>query len=179
MTSTLLAPPGRPPTPPLSERRRRSRRRAWALIGVVVVALGFLLFKGLEGATTFFYTADQAVHMKAKLGTTRFNIEGTVVAGSVHRVGSAVDFSISNRGVTVPVSNIGYPPQLFRPGIPVVLEGAFSGNTFDSDLIMVKHSADYVAAHPQRVKSYVGKNGTSGSSRSTGGGAGSTGGSGG
>ncbi|HUZ43096.1 MAG TPA: cytochrome c maturation protein CcmE [Acidimicrobiales bacterium] len=169
MTSTLSAPPSRPPVPPLSERRRRSRRRAWSLISVVVVALGFLLFKGLEGATTFFYTADQAVHMKAKLGSTRFNIEGTVVRGSVHRVGNSVDFSISNNGVTVPVSNTGYPPQLFQPGIPVVLEGAFSGSTFDSDLIMVKHSADYVAAHPQRVKSYVGKNGTSRSGTSTGG----------
>jgi len=167
VTSTLSAPPSRPPTPSVSERRRRSRRRAWALITVVVVALGFLLFKGLEGATTFFYTADQAVHMKAKLGTIRFNIEGTVVRGSVHRVGNSVDFSISNNGVTVPVSNTGYPPQLFQPGIPVVLEGAFSGNTFDSDLIMVKHSADYVAAHPQRVKSYVGKNGTGGSGTSS------------
>lgn len=152
MTSTLSAPPSRPPAPPLSQRRRRSRRRAWALISVVVAALGFLLFKGLEGATTFFYTADQAVHMKAKLGTTRFNIEGTVVRGSVHRVGNSVDFSISNNGVTVPVSNTGYPPQLFQPGIPVVLEGAFSGSTFDSDLIMVKHSASYAAAHPDRLK---------------------------
>jgi len=134
------------------------------LVSVVVIALGFLLFKGLEGATTFFYTADQAVHMKAKLGTTRFNIEGTVVRGSVHRVGDSVEFSISNNGVTVPVSNTGYPPQLFQPGIPVVLEGAFRGDTFDSDLIMVKHSADYVAAHPQRVKSYVGQNGSGGGS---------------
>ncbi|MHB1446526.1 MAG: cytochrome c maturation protein CcmE [Acidimicrobiales bacterium] len=162
MTSTVSAPPSRPPTPALSERRRRSRRRAWVLISVVVVALGFLLFKGLDGATTFFYTADQAVHMKAKLGSTRFNIEGTVVRGSVHRVGNSVDFSISSNGVTVPVSNTGYPPQLFRPGIPVVLEGAFRGNTFDSDLIMVKHSANYVAAHPKRVKRYVGQNGTGG-----------------
>ena len=131
------------------------------MVTVVVVALGFLLYKGLASATTFFYTADQAVHMKASLGTTRFNLEGTVVPGTVRRDGNSVAFSVSNNGVVVPVVNSGYPPQLFQPGIPVVLEGNFNGATFDSDLIMVKHSSDYVAAHPDRVRSYVGQNGTS------------------
>lgn len=162
MSSTLAPAPVGAPVPPLAERRRRSRRRAWLLVTVVVVALGFLLYKGLASATTFFYTADQAEHMKASLGTTRFNLEGTVVPGSVRRSGDSVAFAVSNNGVVIPVVNSGYPPQLFQPGIPVVLEGSFSGSTFDSDLIMVKHSADYVAAHPNRVRNYVGKNGSSG-----------------
>ena len=162
MSSTLAPPPLSAPAPPLAVRRRRSRRRAWSLVSVVVVALGFLLYKGLASATTFFYTADQAVHLKANLGTTRFNLEGTVVPGTVRRSGNSVAFSVSNNGVVVPVVNSGYPPQLFQPGIPVVLEGSFNGSTFDSDLIMVKHSSDYAAAHPDRVRSYVGQNGTSG-----------------
>jgi cytochrome c-type biogenesis protein CcmE len=40
---------------------------------------------------------------------------------------------------------------MFKPGIPVVLEGRFDGDTFASDRIMVKHSEDYVAKHPSRV----------------------------
>ena len=149
-----------PRVPPLAVRRRRTRRRAWALVAVVVAALAFLLVKGLAGATTYFYTADQAVHMRAQLGDTRFRIEGTVAAGTVRRAGDKVDFTIANNGVQVPVVNTGYPPQLFQPGIPVVLEGHFQGATFVSDLIMVKHTATYSAAHPQRVTNYVGKNGT-------------------
>jgi cytochrome c-type biogenesis protein CcmE len=53
------------------------------------------------------------------------------------------------------VHNTGSPPQLFQPGIPVVVVGHFdsaSGSTFLSDQIMVKHSADYIAQHPNRVK---------------------------
>ena len=160
MSSTLAPPSLGAPVPPLAVRRRRSRRRAWVLVTVVVLALGFLLYKGLAGATTFFYTADQAVHMRTSLGGTRFNLEGTVVPGSVRRRGDSVAFSVSNNGVVVPVVNSGYPPQLFQPGIPVVLEGSFSGSTFDSDLIMVKHSSTYTAAHPERVKTFVGKGGT-------------------
>ena len=157
MTVTAGAPPR---VPPPALRRRRSRRRAWVLVLVVVGALGFLLAKGLAGATTYFYTADQAVHMRSQLGDTRFRIEGTVVAGTVRRSGDHVDFTIANNGVRVAVANTGYPPQLFRPGIPVVLEGRFQGATFVSDLIMVKHTATYTAAHPQRVRSFVGKNGS-------------------
>lgn len=157
------APPGPASTSPAAAAaaaaRGRSRRRAWVLIGIVVAALGFLLFKGLDGATTYFYTADQAVHMKARLGTSRFDIEGTVVRGTVHRSGEGVNFTIEHNGVSVPVRNVGYPPQLFQPGIPVVLEGYFNGSTFDSNLIMVKHSSVYVAAHPNRVKHFIGKGG--------------------
>ena len=156
MTDTQSAPPS---VPPLALRRRRSRRRAWALVLVVAAALGLLLAKGLAGATTYFYTADQAVHMRAQLGDTRFRIEGTVVPGSVRRAGNQVDFTIANNGVEVPVADTGYPPQLFQPGIPVVLEGQFDGAVFASDLIMVKHTATYVAAHPKRVQNFVGRNG--------------------
>ena len=151
-------------------RRHSNRRRAWLLVLVILGALGFLLLRGLASATTYFYTADQAVHMKAQLGSTRFRIEGSVVPGTVTRDANKVDFQISSNGVVVPVANTGYPPQLFQPGIPVVLEGQFQGDTFVSDLIMVKHTSTYQAAHPQRVQNYVGKgyNGSSGTSGSSG-----------
>jgi cytochrome c-type biogenesis protein CcmE len=43
---------------------------------------------------------------------------------------------------------------MFKPGLPVVVVGHFVGSTnlFASDEIMVKHSAAYIAAHPDRVK---------------------------
>ena len=53
-----------------------------------------------------------------------------------------------------PVVHHGDPPELFKPGIPVVLEGHWQGATYDSDLIMVKHSEQYRAKNPTRVKNY-------------------------
>ncbi len=129
-----------------------SRRRLW-LAGVVVLgALGFLLVKGLGNATVYFKTADEAVAQRTSLGDRRLRVEGTVVPGTVRPVGDAVAFAITSRGTDLEVRHQGDPPELFRPGIPVVLEGRFEGAGFASDRIMVKHSETYVAEHPERVK---------------------------
>ena len=118
---------------------------------VVLAALGFLVVRGLGNATLYFRTADEAVAQQHTLGGRRFRIEGTVVGGTVHQAGSDVAFDIESKGVHVPVLHRGDPPELFKPGIPVVLEGHFQGAHFDSDRIMVKHSEDYIAKHPTRV----------------------------
>ena len=132
-----------------------SRKRLWLAGAVVVVALGFLVAQGLGNATVYFRTADEAVAQRESLGTRRFRIQGTVVAGSVRQSGEQVRFDIASNGVEVPIVHRGDPPELFKPGIPVVLEGRFDGDHFASDRILVKHSETYVAEHPDRVTTSV------------------------
>lgn len=133
-----------------------AQRHRLAVVGVVVVAaLGFLVFKGLTTAIVFFKTANEAISQRASLGNSDFQMEGMVVRGSVqHRGGDDYSFTVESAGVKVAVENTGDPPQLFRPGLPVVVVGHFVGSSdvFASDQIMVKHSQSYVAAHPNRVK---------------------------
>jgi cytochrome c-type biogenesis protein CcmE len=122
---------------------------------VIVAAVSFLLYKGLTSAIVYFKTANEAIADRVVLGDTTFQIEGVVVRGSVRRLGAdTLAFSITSNGVTVGVVNSGLPPQLFQPGIPVVLAGHFAGdsNVFDSDQILVKHSNQYIAEYPNRVK---------------------------
>jgi cytochrome c-type biogenesis protein CcmE len=128
-----------------------TRGRLWIAGVVVVAALGFLVFQGLGNATLYFRTADEAVAQRAELGDRRFRIEGDVVDGSVRQVGNDVSFILTSKSVEVPVRHKGDPPELFRPGIPVVLEGRFQGDYFASDRIMVRHSETYVAENPDRV----------------------------
>lgn len=132
-------------------------RRAWIAIGAIVLAIGFLLYKGLGNSLVYFHTASEAVQDRAALGGTVFRLEGVVVPGSIHTTNIGVDFAVESGNVSVTVHDSANPPQLFQPKIPVVLVGHFAGNIFLSDQIMVKHSANYVAAHPDRVATVNGK----------------------
>jgi cytochrome c-type biogenesis protein CcmE len=148
--SVAPAPPRRRP-----QASRAQRRRMWVVGAVILGAIGFLVFKGLTSAIVFFKTANEAVAQRSQLGNTDFQMEGTVVSGTVrHVTGDVYRFAVESTGVTVEVQNSGDPPQMFKPGLPVVVVGHFVGSTnlFASDEIMVKHSAAYIAAHPDRVK---------------------------
>lgn len=144
-----------PRTPPPLTRRSRPTRartvRTVALVALVLGALAFVLVRGLGDATLFFYNVDEAVAQKPKLEERRFRLQGNVVDGTVSRTAAGADFELTYNGVTATVHHQGDLPQLFEPGIPVVLEGAWQGDRFESDRMLVKHSEVYVAEHPDRV----------------------------
>ena len=139
--------------------RRSQRLRVWLPILVIVAALGFLIFKGLGNSLVYFHTVDEALAMKATIGTTTFRLEGVVEPHTVtdNRQGGVNFELLGQDGKTIPIVDTANPPELFQPNLPVVLVGHFSGNRFLSDQIMVKHSATYIAAHPNRVASVGGK----------------------
>jgi cytochrome c-type biogenesis protein CcmE len=140
--------------------RRKRSRRLWIVFAVLLGALAFLLFEGLGSSLNYFDTVDQALAHRATLGTTTFRLEGNVVKGSIHSSSVGTDFTIAEGAHTVQVANTGSPPQLFQANIPVVVVGHFSTATslfFVSNQILVKHSANYIAQYPGRVKA---KNGT-------------------
>jgi cytochrome c-type biogenesis protein CcmE len=146
-------PPARPAHGPRARASLGSRRRVMVAVVLVVGAIGYLLYQGLGNATEYFRTADQAVASKAMLGTRRFRIEGTV-GGQLRTVGTSVDFTITANGVTVPIVHSGPQPQLFKAGVPVVLDGHWAGGGayFASDTIEVKHDANYKTVHADRLK---------------------------
>ena len=139
MTATAPAPRVRPAAP------AATKWRIAAVIVVIAAAIGFLVFKGLGDATVYFKTADEAVAQRAELGDKRFRVEGAVVTDSVQQTDDGVRFEIISAGETVPVLHRGDPPELFKPGIPVVLEGAFAAGSdiYESDRILVKHTSEY------------------------------------
>lgn len=147
--------PGPPPAP--RPRATIGGRRKLVAGLVITAALGFLLVRAVGDATVYFKTADEAVAERASLGTKRFRLEGLVVAGSVRDGAQEVDFTVQGqKGATVDVVHQGDVPELFQPDIPVVLEGRFEGQTFVSDRILVKHTNEYKAENPERVKEYTG-----------------------
>jgi cytochrome c-type biogenesis protein CcmE len=133
--------------------RRGRNVGATIVILVVLVTLGFIVYKGLSNATLYFKNADEALAEREDLGTRRFRLQGTVV-GEPDPTDEGVSFAVAFNGERVQVHHAGDPPELFAPGIPVVLEGRWSadGGHYESDKIMVKHSAEYEAENEDRLR---------------------------
>jgi len=143
-----------------ARRAARSKKRKVRLIvaGVVLVgAFVFLLTMGLTNSLNYYETVNQALAQRAKLGDTTFRMEGVVAPGTIHPTDVGVDFTVESGDVREPVVETGQPPQLFQPGVPVVMVGHFDGTFFASNQILVDHTSQYVAGSPSRSRA---KNGS-------------------
>jgi hypothetical protein len=58
------------PAPRLARSTKPQQRRAVLALAVIVVALAFLVVKGLTGALNYYDTVDEALHHRGLLGTT-------------------------------------------------------------------------------------------------------------
>ncbi len=133
---------------------RRARLRVMVVLGLIVAAVLGLLSQGLLHSLNYFETVDEALAQRASLGTKQIRLEG-LVRGPIRRDAVGALFGLAGSRGVIPVSEVGSPPQLFQLNIPVVVVGHFdspSARVFHASQIMVKHTANYIAAHPGRVK---------------------------
>ena len=129
---------------------RKPRRLAAKIAAAVVIlgAFGYLAYGGIGGNLVYFLTpgellakGNSAVDVPVRLG-------GQIVPGSVIWNAEKLDlrFRVTDGKIEVPVHATGAPPQMFRPGIGVVVEGRFAHDgTFQATNLMVRHSNEY---HP-------------------------------
>ncbi len=137
-------------------RRGGNRVRVFVALGAIVAALAFVVVRGLGEASQFYRPVDEAVQQRSTLGEKRFSLIGTVVDGTVVESGRQVAFTIEENGAQIKVRHTGVPPELFAPGMPVLLDGHFDATAsgdpvFVSDRMAVKHSAEYKTENPDRV----------------------------
>jgi cytochrome c-type biogenesis protein CcmE len=113
-------------------------------LAVIVGALVWVTVRGLTGSFVYYLTpTDVVTQHKAHVGE-RIRLGGYVVPGSVGHTTSTLTFTVTDGTDSVPVSDLGSVPELFKPGQGVVLEGALgTDGRFHSDTLLVKHSGDY------------------------------------
>ncbi len=128
-------------------------KRAWIFGGVAVIVAVFawLLFGGLEKNVVFFLTprellakGNEGVGVPVRLG-------GQVKPGSVKWDAQTLDlrFTVTDGAREMQVHSTGAPPQMFRDGMGVVVEGRVgAGGVFNATGLMVKHSNEYRAPKP-------------------------------
>jgi cytochrome c-type biogenesis protein CcmE len=132
----------------------KTRLAAALAVIVAVGVLTFLSFGGIEENLVYYWTPGEllAKGESAKLATVRLG--GVVAVGTVdwnpdtlELRFSAADQSgdVGDKNPAVAVMAKGAPPQMFREGIGVVVEGRYDGAVFRADRVMVKHSNEYQA----------------------------------
>jgi len=113
---------------------------------VVLIAVGFFAFGNLNKNLVYYLTPSEAVEQRADFPDgERFRLGGLVVDGSIEQTATGVRFEVTDGQNTIEVNNEGAPPQLFQDGAGAVVEGAWQGNDFLSDVLIVKHDEQYNA----------------------------------
>jgi cytochrome c-type biogenesis protein CcmE len=134
--------------------RKRTARLVAALCAAVVLASA-LIYTSFSAANPAL-SPSQLVR-EAQPGRA-YQLTGTVVAGSVHRVGSGLDFSVADRvgGVAVPVSYTGSVPDPFREGREIIVTVQKQGTGFigERDSLITKCPSKYTPAPKGEKQNY-------------------------
>ena len=131
----------------------KSTRRGWLVAGAaaLVVTFAWLLYGGLDKNVVFFLTPNELLAKGANGYDVPVRLGGQVKPGSVKWDEKSLNlrFAITDGNGEVTVHSAGAPPQMFRDGMGVVVEGRYGRDgVFNSTALMVKHSNEYRAPKP-------------------------------
>jgi cytochrome c-type biogenesis protein CcmE len=131
--------------------RRRTLVRFGAAIVVVVVALGYLAWTGVEQSKSYYVTIKELQKMDGRYEK-RLRVAGTVVAGSIRRQGTHVEFTLQENDDRLNVSYHGTeaPPDTFRDDSQALAEGTYGRDgIFHAQQLQAKCASKY-APQPEK-----------------------------
>jgi cytochrome c-type biogenesis protein CcmE len=129
------------------------RRTATLTVAAVIVlgAFAYLMFGGLENNVVYFWTPAELLAKGDAAYDRAVRLGGQVAPGSVQWNADQLDlrFRVKDGASEVLVHSKGAPPQMFRDGMGVVVEGKYRRDgVFESKNLMIRHSEEYRAPKP-------------------------------
>ena len=127
---------------------KKSKWGALAAVGVLVIAFGWLIYGGLDSNVVYFLTPKELLAKGAEGYDKPMRLGGQVKPGSVVWDDQKLDlrFAVTDGTGEIKVQSKGAPPQMFKDGQGVVVEGRYGPDgVFQSTSVMVKHSNEYKA----------------------------------
>jgi cytochrome c-type biogenesis protein CcmE len=133
----------------------KGKRIGRLAIGILLVsvALAWLVFAGTRRNLVYYYEVDELLAASENLDG-EIRISGDVVAGTVEHDAASRELRFAITRVeaptgspSVPVVYQGTVPDIFRPGIQVVVEGRLAEDgTFHAETLLAKCPSKYQAA---------------------------------
>lgn len=126
----------------------KGNKKLGLLVGLVILlgGFGYLVYGGIGNNLVYFLTPTELQAKGASAIGAPVRLGGQVVPGSVTWDAAAIDlrFRMTDGQNVVEVHANKAPPQMFREGMGVVVEGKMQkGGVFDASSLMVKHSNEY------------------------------------
>lgn len=129
-------------------------RVKFVLGGVIVVAaLGWLGFVGFQQSKSYYITVAEYTSMTGQVQGKTLKVAGDVLAGTIDRTKSPMEFVIGHEGKTLRVRYVGKDviPDTFRDGSKAVVEGTVSPDgVLQARHIEAKCASKYEAEYEKR-----------------------------
>lgn len=121
-------------------------------IAVIVAALSYLAFTGIQESKSYYVTIKELRGMGAQSQTKRLRVAGLVVPGSIRRQGTDADFQLDEEGLKLAVAYRGTepPPDTFKDNAQALVEGSYgSDGVLHAQQIQAKCASKYAPAANQ------------------------------
>ena len=134
-----------------TEEKMTEQQRRLFLVGSLLIAstaLAFISFGNLGENLVYYWDPSQVILAGDEAYGATIRLGGVVKEGTLKwdEAKNELNFEVTDGKSIVHVHASGAPPQMFREGIGVVVEGTMvKGGVFESDRLMVKHSNEYKA----------------------------------
>lgn len=132
---------------------RSNKRLQLAAIALVLLgAVGYLVYSGLR-TNVYYQTVNELQAQGVGAASKQVRVAGVVADGSIARQesGSVVRFTIADGGGTMPVVYKGTVPDIFQPGIEVVIEGKYTpGGEFAATTLLAKCPSKFDTAETRQ-----------------------------
>src|SRR6478609_113747 len=133
----------------------RNRLIAVGALGVALAGLGLVSFGNMGQSLVYYWSPSEMVAQGNKAYHATIRLGGIVQKGSLdwNAQHTQLTFRVADNpepgAASVKVVSTEVPPQMFREGIGVVVEGTYDNSgVFSSNRLMVKHSNEYRPPKP-------------------------------
>ena len=134
-----------------SRRRRKRLPISFILGGLAILgAVIYLIYANTQANAAYYLTVSE-LKSCTTCAAQSVRVAGVVQAGSVvnNEQNQQISFVIADSGQSLPVVYSGIVPDIFRPGVTVVVEGHYTGTgPFQAQTLLTKCPSKFQAATP-------------------------------
>jgi cytochrome c-type biogenesis protein CcmE len=123
----------------------RARVKFILAIGIVGVALTYLVYGGVKEAKVYYLTVEELKERIPAVYKEKVRVSGKVVPGTIKKeLDGSLEFQIADGKETIDVQYKGIIPDIFKDGVEAVVEGLYTPeNVFNANVLLAKCPTKY------------------------------------